>query len=55
MQKYAFSFELKTGSEIEYIVMPSYLSEDFRYWKTNYSDTKTHKHTCCETESYKGF
>jgi len=36
-----FSFELKTGSEIEDIVMPSYLSEGFRYRKTNYSDRST--------------
>lgn len=48
MQEYAFSFELKTGSEIEDIVIPSYLPEDFRYRKTNYSDMYTH--TCCDAD-----
>lgn len=46
MQEYAFSFELTTGSEIEDIVMPSYLSEGFRYRKTNYSVMNTH----CDTD-----
>ncbi len=45
MQEYAFSFELTTCSEIEDIVMPSYLSEGFRYRKTNYSDMNTHTST----------
>lgn len=45
MQEYAFSFELRTSSEMEDIVMPSYLSEGFRYRKTNYSDMNTHAPT----------
>lgn len=50
MQEYAFSFELKTGSEIEDIVMPSYLSEGFRHRKTNYSDMSTYTHIHCDTD-----
>lgn len=55
MQEYAFSFELKTGSEIEDIVMPSYLSEGFRHRKTNYSDMSTHTHSLWHWYSYKSF
>lgn len=55
MQEYAFSFELKTGSEIEDIVMPSYLSEGFRHRKTNYSDMSIYTHSLWHWYSHKSF